>query len=108
MNQPHDPAPASGPDELPSQVCQNPGGPRLADLLKALHRIPDPRAQGQVRHPLAEVLFIALCAVISDGDSFTDMELFARTQADWLHRYVPLVHGPPLAALHSALALAGW
>ena len=95
MNQPHDPAPASGPDELPSQVCQNPGGPRLADLLKALQRIPDPRAQGQVRHPLAEVLFIALCAVISDGDSFTDMELFARTQADWLHRYVPLVHGPP-------------
>ncbi len=95
MNQPHDPAPASGPDELPPQVCQNPGGPRLADLLKALHRIPDPRAQGQVRHPLAEVLFIALCAVISDGDSFTDMELFARTQADWLHRYVPLVHGPP-------------
>jgi predicted transposase YbfD/YdcC len=71
------------------------GGSALSALLASFQRIHDPRAQGQVKHLLAEVLLVALFALVSDCDDFTDMASFAHTQLDWLRRYLPLVNGAP-------------
>lgn len=57
--------------------------------------LPDERIAGRVLHPLPEVLLTALCAMISDCESYTDMESFARSQLDWLRQFIPLRHGPP-------------
>lgn len=56
--------------------------------------LPDPRGSN-VRYPLNEVLFIALCAVISGAEDCSDMALFARSKADFLGRFLSLPHGTP-------------
>lgn len=54
----------------------------------------DPRASN-VRHPLSEVLFIALAATLCGAQSCVDMALFARAKADFLRESVAMAHGPP-------------
>lgn len=70
----------------------------LADILRLkmlFATLPDERVAGRVLHPLSEVLLTALCAMVSDCESYTDMESFARSQLDWLRQFIPLRHGPP-------------
>lgn len=57
--------------------------------------LPDPRMPGRVVHRMDEVLMIALCSVLSDNDAFTDMEAFAKSQLNWLRRFLPLKGGAP-------------
>lgn len=65
---------------------------RLHELFAGL---PDARVSGRVLHRLPEVLLVALCAMVSDGEDFTDMGYFAQSQLEWLRRFTPLVHGAP-------------
>lgn len=65
---------------------------RLSELFAAL---PDARVSGRVLHRLPEVLLVALCAMVSDCEDFTDMGYFAQSQLEWLRRFTPLVHGAP-------------
>lgn len=65
---------------------------RLHELFAAL---PDARVSGRVLHRLPEVLLVALCAMVSDCEDFTDMGIFAHSQLEWLRRFIPLVHGAP-------------
>jgi DDE_Tnp_1-associated len=46
-------------------------------------------------YPIGEVLFLALCSIISSYDDFTDMEMFAVKKAKWLSGYIPMVNGAP-------------
>ncbi len=46
---------------------------RLKELFATL---PDARVIGRVLHPLPEVLLIALCAMLSDCEDYTDMGYF--------------------------------
>lgn len=62
--------------------------------LACFEGIADPRGTN-TRHPLASVLFIALCAVISGSDSWEDIELYALSKQDWLLSLLPLPHGLP-------------
>lgn len=54
----------------------------------------DPRASN-VRHPLSEVLFIALAATLCGAQNCVDMALFARSKEDFLREIVAMEHGPP-------------
>ncbi|MBL9177670.1 MAG: ISAs1 family transposase [Verrucomicrobiaceae bacterium] len=65
---------------------------RLKELFATL---PDARVAGRVLHPLPEVLFTALCAMLSDCEDYTDMGFFARSQLDWLRQFTPLKNGSP-------------
>ena len=65
---------------------------RLSELFAAL---PDARVSGRVLHRLPEVLLVALRAMVSDGEDYTDMGIFAQSQLEWLRRFTPLVHGAP-------------
>jgi predicted transposase YbfD/YdcC len=73
-------------DSLPREIL------RLKELFATL---PDKRVRGRVLHPLPEVLLVALCAMVSDCEDFTDMGHFARSQLTWLRQFIPLRNGPP-------------
>ena len=67
----------------------------LVRLRELFAELPDARVPGRVLHPLPEVLLVALCAMVSDCEDFTDMGHFAQSQLTWLRCFTPLVHGAP-------------
>jgi len=57
--------------------------------------MPDPRGERGKKHNLMEILFIGLCTILSGGEGFTDMYLFAKSREDWLRKYIVLPGGIP-------------
>lgn len=55
----------------------------------------DPRCAGKTEHRLIDVLVIAVCAIVSGGESWTDMEVYGRSKRDWLESFLPLAGGIP-------------
>lgn len=55
----------------------------------------DPRVPGRRHHLFGDILFIAICAVISGCDDWPQIETFARKRLDWLQRFLSLPHGVP-------------
>ena len=55
----------------------------------------DPRTGNAGRHDLLEILMIALCAVLSGGQSAVDMAIFAREKEAFLREFLKLEHGLP-------------
>ena len=51
---------------------------KIVSLLTILEEVPDPRVARSREHDLVELLVIALCTLLCMGDSFYDMEEFAR------------------------------
>lgn len=56
--------------------------------------VPDPR-DFTSRHPLPEILFVALAAVLCGATHCTEMALFARSRLSLLRQFIPLAHGAP-------------
>lgn len=61
---------------------------------KVFRRLEDPRAANAL-HDLAEVLFIALAAVLCGAKGATDMALFGRSKEELLRQFLRLEHGVP-------------
>lgn len=80
---------------IPPPECAQAQQQMLKSLQSRFAQVPDTRQPGKVLHRLDEVLMVALCAVICDCDSFTDMEDFAQTQLAWLRGFLVLEHGAP-------------
>ena len=57
--------------------------------------IEDPRTGNAGRHDLLEILMIALCTVLSGGQTAVDMSIFAREKATFLREFLKLEHGSP-------------
>ena len=57
--------------------------------------ISDPRSARHARHDLAELLTVAVCAVLSGVDDFVDIELWGEAKIDWLRGFMKLEHGIP-------------
>jgi predicted transposase YbfD/YdcC len=55
----------------------------------------DPRGNLSRRHDLMEILTIALCAVLSGGQTAVDMARFAEAKKDFLGRFLELKNGVP-------------
>lgn len=55
----------------------------------------DPRVARTKKHLLSEIMFIAICTIVCDGDGFTDMEVFGRAKEEWLRKYLELPGGIP-------------
>ena len=66
------------------------------ELLTYLSVIPDPRIERNKKHDLAEMLFVASCAVISGAERWADIVEFAESKTDWLRRFVKLDNGIPV------------
>lgn len=63
-------------------------------IVELLSEVPDPRG-ANARHCLAELLFIALAAVLCGAESCTDMADFAHSRLDFLKQVLKLEHGAP-------------
>ncbi len=56
--------------------------------------IADPRSR-KPEHPLDEILFMALCAVICGAESWVEIEDFGHAKHDWFSRFLTLPNGIP-------------
>jgi len=65
-------------------------------LTRCLADIEDPRRRGYAhRYDLLEILVIAICATLSDVDTFEDMAFWAQQKESWLKRFLKLRNGVP-------------
>ena len=55
----------------------------------------DPRTGPARRHDLAEMILMALCAVLCGADTWVDVAEWAEDNEAWLKRYLVLEHGTP-------------
>jgi predicted transposase YbfD/YdcC len=64
-------------------------------LLEHFADLPDPRAEPAKRHPLLNVLFIALAALLAGAEDFLAMEAFGHAKYAWLQERLDLSWGIP-------------
>jgi len=64
-------------------------------FLEHFSELKDPRQQGKVLYPLAEVLLLCLLAVLAGAETFVDIALFGEKKLHLLRRLLPYVNGTP-------------
>lgn len=65
-------------------------------LMSYLDEVADPRRTGYAhRHDLQEMLVIAICATLSDVNTFEDVAFWATQKEAWLKRFLRLENGIP-------------
>jgi len=64
-------------------------------LMVHLSRLEDPRTGQNTRHKFIEVLFIAVCAVISGCECWTEIEDYGQAKEQWLRGFLDLEGGIP-------------
>ena len=64
-------------------------------LITFLNELKDPRQAGACDHKLIDVLMIAICTIISGGESWEDMEAYGQEKLDWLKTFLELSSGMP-------------
>lgn len=57
--------------------------------------VPDPRSKRAIRHPLVNILTIALCAALCGFTSFEEMEDYGTIQLPFLSTFLRMRHGVP-------------
>jgi predicted transposase YbfD/YdcC len=63
-------------------------------FLDVFEEVPDPR-DFTAQHPLPEILFVALAAVLCGATHCTEMALFAKSRLELLRQFIPLEKGAP-------------
>lgn len=64
-------------------------------LMVHLSSLEDPRTGDNGRHVFIEVIFIAVCAVISGCEHWTEIEDYAQAKQEWFKSFLKLKHGIP-------------
>jgi predicted transposase YbfD/YdcC len=62
-------------------------------LLEHFAELPDPR-DGPL-YPLAEILLLALCAILCGAEDWTAVAMWGQAHREWLQRYSPFAAGIP-------------
>ncbi|HID34080.1 MAG TPA: ISAs1 family transposase [Anaerolineae bacterium] len=57
--------------------------------------IPDPRVNRTKHHPLINIITMAICAVLSGADTWTEIEAFGHAKKAWLSAFLDLKPGIP-------------
>ena len=57
--------------------------------------MPDPRVEGRCDHILREIIMVAVCAVLSGAESWSEVEQFGESKVNWLKGYLALPAGIP-------------
>jgi predicted transposase YbfD/YdcC len=55
----------------------------------------DPRVERTKLHKLLDIVFIAVCAVVSGANDFVGMAKFGRSRKEWLGKFLELANGIP-------------
>lgn len=66
------------------------------DLLERLRTLPDQRMPKKTLHRLDEMVFVAICAVVSGAEGWSDIVEFAHAKQTWLKQFVRLDNGIPV------------
>lgn len=69
--------------------------PNTISLQEAFASIEDPRIDRTREHKLIDILMIAVCAVISGAEGFTQIEEFGRSKQEWFRSFLELPNGIP-------------
>ena len=62
---------------------------------KIFSRVEDPRVESRCLHLLKDILFIAFCTLLSNGEDFEDMVEFGEQRMEWLKEFIELPNGIP-------------
>jgi predicted transposase YbfD/YdcC len=62
---------------------------------EAFNDLRDPRQLGKVEHPLINVIFITICAILCGADDWAEIEAFGKAQQEWLSEFLDLQNGIP-------------
>jgi predicted transposase YbfD/YdcC len=60
-----------------------------------LKDLDDPRVERTRKHPLVNIVFIAVCGVLSGANSFAAIEEFGTDRRSWFARFLDLTNGVP-------------
>ena len=71
--------------------------PRGFGVFSFFEAVPEPRVERTRRHPLVNILVIALPAMICVGEGWEDMEEFGLSRQEWLGTFLDLRNGIPSA-----------
>ncbi len=66
-----------------------------ANFMDDLVQLEDKRSDRNQWHSISEILFSALCAVLSGADGWADMEIFSAAKINFLRQYFSYDHGTP-------------
>src|SRR5919198_1430444 len=69
--------------------------PVNASIVEHFQTLEDPRVERTKKHPLLDILVIALCTLLTGGEGFQDMALFGKSKRAWLQTFFALPHGIP-------------
>jgi predicted transposase YbfD/YdcC len=64
-------------------------------LLEHFKDLNDPRVDRTKDHELIDILIIAVCCLLCEGDTFNDMEDFGNGKQDWFKTFLKLPNGIP-------------
>ena len=67
----------------------------IETLQQHFENVEDPRQFGKVDHPLINIIFITICAVLCGADSWVAIVEFGTAQKEWLSQYINLKNGIP-------------
>jgi hypothetical protein len=67
----------------------------LRELVRSLSVVDEPRFQRGIRHPLVNVLTIAVVGCMCGCDDAEALEDWGKKEANWLARFLELPHGTP-------------
>ena len=66
-----------------------------ASFQRHFQDLQDPRVERTRKHPLINIVFMAVCGVLSGANSFAAIHEFAIDRRNWLAGYLDLTHGIP-------------
>lgn len=67
----------------------------IETLQQHFENVEDPRQFGKVDHPLINIIFITICAVLCGADNWVAIVEFGNAQKEWLSQYIDLKNGIP-------------
>lgn len=68
---------------------------KFSSLIEAFGQVKDPRIERSKLHPLIEILFLTVSAVISGIECWEEIEDFGYEKLEWLRKYLPYENGIP-------------
>jgi predicted transposase YbfD/YdcC len=68
---------------------------KLDTLVEHLTELEDPRSNINQKHPLVNIVTIAICASIAGATQYTQIETFGKERSEWLAAYLDLTNGVP-------------
>lgn len=67
----------------------------LVKLEAHFSSLTDPRIDRTKRHPLINLIMIAICAVICGAETWVDIQAYGEAKREWLGRFLDLTNGIP-------------